>query len=207
MRSSKVTIVKIGGSIAQTPRRAGWLDALAAWGGRCVIVPGGGPFADCVRHAQATMGFSDEIAHRLALIAMGQSGLALAAHSEAFTTAESRDELDRALSAGRFPVWLPAKMVLEAPGIPASWEVTSDSLAAWLAGTCGASRLLLIKSCDLAAPVSASELAAKKIVDPTFPSFAGRSHAEVWLAGPASLAGAAPLLQSGRMPGSIVTLS
>ncbi|MCI0467747.1 MAG: dihydroneopterin aldolase [Beijerinckiaceae bacterium] len=206
MRSSKVTIVKFGGSIALTPQRAKWLDALASWGGPLILVPGGGPFADCVRQAQGAMGFSGKAAHQLALVAMGQYGIALAAHSAAFTAASSRGELDRALSAGRIPVWLPEKMVLAAQDVPASWEVTSDSLAAWLAGRYGAGRLLLIKSCDLAAPAPASELAAKKIVDPMFPRFAASSHAEVWLAGPASLAGAAPLLQSGKMPGSIVTL-
>ncbi len=205
--SSCVTIVKLGGSLAHTPQIPAWLDALAAWDGPLVLVPGGGAFADCVRAAQGAMGFNDTAAHRMALMAMGQFGIALAAYSAAFTLAASCDELDRALSAGEIPVWLPEKMVLGALDVPACWEVTSDSLAAWLAWTYGAHRLLLVKASDLAAPGSLRDLAADKIVDPLFPRFAAQAQVEVWLAGPASLAGAASILQRGGMPGVRVALS
>jgi 5-(aminomethyl)-3-furanmethanol phosphate kinase len=205
-KSLSVTIVKLGGSLAYTPHTAAWLEALAAWGGPLILVPGGGPFADCVQTAQGAMGFNDMAAHRMALMAMGQFGIALAAYSEAFTLAASRDELDSALSAGTIPVWLPERMVLGASDVPACWEVTSDSLAAWLAWTYGARRLLLIKASDLAAPGSARDLAADNIVDPFFPRFVAQCDAEVWLAGPASLAGAASILQRGGMPGIRVPL-
>jgi aspartokinase-like uncharacterized kinase len=205
-KSLSVTIVKLGGSLAYTPHTAAWLEALAAWGGPLILVPGGGPFADCVRTAQAAMGFNDKAAHRMALNAMGQFGIALAAYSDAFTLAASRGELDSALSVGEIPVWLPEKMVLGASDVPACWEVTSDSLAAWLAWTYGARRLLLIKASDLAAPGSAHDLAADNIVDPLFPRFVAQSDAEVWLAGPASLAGAASILQTGGIPGIRVPL-
>jgi 5-(aminomethyl)-3-furanmethanol phosphate kinase len=204
--SSSVAIVKLGGSIARTRQCSAWLEALAAWGGPLILVPGGGVFADCVRAAQGAMGFSDTAAHRMALMAMGQFGIALAAYSDAFALAASREELDSALSAGEVPIWLPEKMVLGASDVPKCWEVTSDSLAAWLAWTYGARRLLLIKASDLAAPGSVRDLAADKIVDPLFPRFAAQSHAEVWLAGPTSLAGAASILQRGGMPGIRVAL-
>jgi len=205
-KSPCVTIVKLGGSLAHTPQFAHWLEALAAWGGPLILVPGGGAFADCVRVAQGTMGFNDTAAHRMALNAMGQFGIAIAAHSDAFTLAASRHDLDSALSAGEIPVWLPEKMVLGALDVPACWEVTSDSLAAWLAWTYRARRLLLIKASDLAAPGTVRDLATDKIVDPLFPRFAAQSHAEVWLAGPGSLAGASFILQRGGMPGIRVAL-
>ncbi|MGH6864272.1 MAG: dihydroneopterin aldolase, partial [Methylocella sp.] len=171
----RVTIVKLGGSLAYTPHRAAWLEALAAWGGPLILVPGGGPFADCVRTAQGAIGFNDTAAHRMALKAMGQFGIALAAYSDAFTPAASRDELASALSAGTIPVWLPETMVLGASDVPKCWEVTSDSLAAWLAWIFGARQILLIKSRDLEAPVSAQDLVADKFVDPLFPRFAAQS--------------------------------
>lgn len=205
-KSPCVTIVKLGGSLAHTPQFAHWLEALAAWGGPLILVPGGGAFADCVRAAQGAMGFNDTAAHRMALNAMGQFGIAIAAHSDAFTLAASRHDLDSALSAGEIPVWLPEKMVLGALDVPACWEVTSDSLAAWLAWTYRARRLLLIKASDLAAPGTVRDLATDKIVDPLFPRFAAQSHAEVWLAGPGSLAGAAFILKRGGMPGIRVAL-
>src|SRR5262249_34381680 len=55
-----------------------WIDAVAAGAGRVVVVPGGGPFADAVRTAQARMGFDDRAAHRMALLAMDQYCYALA---------------------------------------------------------------------------------------------------------------------------------
>jgi aspartokinase-like uncharacterized kinase len=201
-----VTIVKLGGSLAYTPHCAAWLDVLAAWGSPLILVPGGGPFADCVRAAQAAMGFGDATAHRAALLAMEQFGAALAAHANVFALAGSRDELAGALRAGQIPVWLPSRMVLAAPEVPETWDVTSDSLAAWLAGILGAPRLLLIKSCDVEAPVSAHKLAADKIVDPMFPPFAEQSKAEAWVAGPASLNGVAGILQCGGIPGTKVAI-
>ena len=201
-----MTIVKLGGSLAQTPQCPAWLEALAAWGGPLILVPGGGPFADCVRAAQAVMRFDDRAAHRMALLAMEQTGIAIAAHSRAFAVSASGDDMDRLLRAGKIPVWLPAKMVLTAPDVPETWDMTSDSLAAWLAGILGADRLLLIKSRGLTATAAVQDLAASQIVDPLFPRFAAQSRAEVWLAGPASLAGALTLWQSGGMPGTKVAV-
>ncbi len=202
--SSKLTVVKLGGSLAYMPQRAAWLDILEKWAGSLILVPGGGPFADGVRTAQSAMGFGDFTAHRMALIAMGQYGVALAAHSDAFMLASGRAELDRVLGCGKIPVWLPENMVLAAEAVPASWEVSSDSLAAWLAGIYGACRLLLIKSLDIDS-CSVDELAVRKIVDPAFPGYAAKARAAVWVAGPLSLAGAATLLADGCMPGSVVT--
>lgn len=202
-----LTIVKLGGSLAFAPERVAWLDALAKWGGPLILVPGGGPFASCVRLAQNAMGFSDSAAHRMALMAMEQFGIALSAHSDAFVAANSLSEMESLLHCGRIPIWLPQRMALDAADVPASWEVTSDSLAAWLAWACGARRMLLIKSLDLKAPVSAGDLAVRKIVDPAFPRFAAKSQAEVWVAGPASLAGALAALQRGGLPGTMITVA
>jgi 5-(aminomethyl)-3-furanmethanol phosphate kinase len=199
-----VTIVKLGGSLACSPPRKVWLDALITWGGPFILVPGGGPFANCVRVAQDHMGFSDAAAHRMALLAMEQFAVGLAAYSDRFSLAASREEIESVLNTGNIPVWLASEMALAAPDVPVSWDMTSDSLAAWLAGTLRARRLLLVKSRDPAAAVSVHEIAADKIVDPLFPHFAARSQAEIWLAGPASLPRALQILQSGGMPGIAV---
>lgn len=194
----------MGGSLAGGPECKAWLDLLAGWGDPLILVPGGGLFADCIRSAQALMGLDDATAHRLALIAMGQFGIALAAHSGSFAPATTKEEIDGALMRGTVPVWLPEKMASGAQDLPASWDVTSDSLAAWLARAVAARRLLLIKSIDVAADASACDLAAAKIVDPAFPYFAAGAGAGVWICGPAALAAARSRLQSGGLPGTIV---
>ena len=200
-----LVVAKLGGSLADSPQREAWLAALAASARPLILVPGGGPFARAVRAAQASMRFDDIAAHRLALLAMEQFGVVLAAHSDRYALASSRRDIEAAIEAGRIPVWLPSAMTLAAPEIPASWDATSDSLAAWLAGAFAARRLLLIKSCDLAGPVSLDRLAAANIVDPLFPRFAVRSGAVISVAGPASLPFAKAVFQSGETPGARVT--
>ena len=73
-------VVKLGGSLQSFPGLRDWVRLIAEQGGgRVVLVPGGGQFADAVRAAQRTAGFDDRTAHGMALFAMEQYGLMLAA--------------------------------------------------------------------------------------------------------------------------------
>src|SRR3954469_14502941 len=119
------TVVKLGGSHAFSEHLAGWVGAIADCAGHVIVVPGGGPFADAVRAAQPKMGFDDGAAHHMALLAMEQYGCALASGRKGFSLAETRAAIDRALALRKVPVWLPTRMVLAAPEIPSSWDVTS----------------------------------------------------------------------------------
>lgn len=166
-------LVKLGGSLSYDPSLRSWLDVLASMGGgRVIIVPGGGPFADLVRDAQHHWDFDDEAAHRMALHAMQQNGLLLAALCPALLPAESEEDLRAVLSKGKTALWLPLSMTQGNPYLDANWSVSSDSIAAWLAGHLNAERLILIKSCRLpGTPFDASALAAGGIVDRAFPKF------------------------------------
>lgn len=179
------TIIKLGGSFAFSADLGEWIAAIAGCAGRAVLVPGGGPFADVVRAAQAQMGFGDRAAHRMALLAMEQYGCAIQSLHRALLPADSLDSIRRGLADGRVPVWLPTKMALDAGEIPQSWEVTSDSLAAWLAGKIGAERLLLIKRVDPAcATMPAADLAARGVVDKAFANFLAASGVRAFMVGP-----------------------
>src|SRR3954465_16072595 len=140
MRGRNLTVIKLGGSHAFAAHLTDWIEAIPALAGRIVVVPGGGPFADAVRDAQSKMGFGDEAAHHMALLAMEQYGCALAGLNRACVLADSLAAIGRALAEEQVPGWLPSRMALAANDIPCSWDVTSDSLAAWLAGGLGASR-------------------------------------------------------------------
>jgi aspartokinase-like uncharacterized kinase len=205
-RHSNLTIVKIGGSLLGSPDLDAWLSVILQSGASVVIVPGGGPFADTVREAQRTIGFDDRTAHHMALLAMDQVAVLLASRSGNAVLATSRAEIDDALTHGRVPVWLPSAMAVSAADLPASWDVTSDSLAAWLAGALAAPRLLLVKSCDVAGPITAQGLADAGIVDSQFPDYAQKAAAEIHIAGPAALAGAGDMVRWDVMPGSAVAL-
>ncbi|PZP61719.1 MAG: hypothetical protein DI596_04700 [Azospira oryzae] len=166
-------VVKLGGSLAGEAVLRDWLEMLAGYGGgQVVIVPGGGPFADQVREAQDGWRFDDGTAHRMALLAMEQYGLMLTGICPELVPADSRQELLGALRAGRVAVWLPTKMALAADEIPHSWDVTSDSLAAWLANHVSAERLVLVKPFAPAQlEIEAEEMSRRGMVDRAFPAF------------------------------------
>lgn len=191
-------VVRIGGSFAGSAHLPAWLDAIAARAGRIVVVPGGGPFADAVRAAQPDMGFDDRAAHRMALLAMEQYGAALASLRTGWIVASSAAGIRRALADGKVPVWAPSRMVLCAKDVPWSWDVTSDSLAAWLAGRIGAGHLLLVKHVEPDADeLWAADLVARGIVDPAFPGFVRSSGVAAFMAGPSGHAAIDSDMRSG----------
>jgi 5-(aminomethyl)-3-furanmethanol phosphate kinase len=176
--------VKLGGSQAKGSHIKDWLTAIEAEAGSIVIVPGGGPFADAVRTAQTSMGYDDRAAHVMALMAMAQFGCALQSLNPALSLAASRSAILRALKERKVPVWSPEQMA-RAAALPETWDLTSDSLAAWLAGALGAGRLLLIKHGRFdTETVDAHDLAARGVLDPLFPRYLKESGARAWLAGP-----------------------
>jgi aspartokinase-like uncharacterized kinase len=57
-------------------------------------------------------------------------------------------EMSAALASRRIPVLAPYAWFRRADPLPHSWEVTSDSIAAWIARAIAASRLVLVKPPD-----------------------------------------------------------
>lgn len=179
-----LSVVKVGGSLVGDSER---LRALLA---ECTtknvaIVPGGGPFADAVRTAQSALGFDDALAHRLALDAMGRMAEVFCSLEPRLTRAASLETVADALARGRSVVWDPAALKAGCPGIPESWEVTSDSLALWLATRLGAGRCIVEKSAPVPA-ADAAALAAMGLVDAAFPRFAAAFPGEIVVRGPES---------------------
>lgn len=196
-------VVKLGGSLLGSPELPRWLELLAQHGdGRIVIVPGGGVFADAVREAQVKSGVADAAAHRLAVLAMDQYGLLLNAMCPALATAASELELSQRSWQHRAIVWLPSQMVLADDGIPQSWEVTSDSLAAWLAGRLKARRLVLVKSLAPQQLRGTGEmLLRQQVIDHEFPHFVSERSFECWVTSRHALDDFAQALQHGGGPG------
>src|SRR5256886_10531167 len=69
----------------------------------------------------------------------------LAARLPGAVLVEQQAEIAAARQAGRLPVLAPYRWVRAADPLPHTWEITSDSIAAWLAGMLGARRIVLIK--------------------------------------------------------------
>jgi dihydroneopterin aldolase len=199
-------VIKIGGSLAGSPALRSWLSA--ATGPRkqpLVIVPGGGPFADAVRRAQAEQAFDDRTAHRMALLAMEQYGLMLCALAPGLVPAASTDAILAAQRGGEVPVWMAAAMTEDAPGLAPNWDTTSDSLAAWLARRIGAKVLLLVKSAAVPkGAASAEDLARCGLVDPAFPALVRGGGFAVHCLGPGDRDALARGLAEGLLPGLAV---
>jgi dihydroneopterin aldolase len=194
-------VVKIGGSTAGATELGQWIAALAGSSLPLVIVPGGGPFADQVRDAQKRMGFSDKAAHAMAILAMEQVGHVIIDRHERLVPARSVAEIEQALEHEKIPVWLPSPMALSATDIPVSWDITSDSLAAWLAEKIGAEALLLIKQSDaFGSGDTVASLTDNGIVDAAFASMLP-ANVDFHLAGPRDAATASATLGAGRLPG------
>lgn len=166
-------VVKIGGSLAASADLTRWIEMIAAAGaGRVVLVPGGGPWADRVREMQRAENLDERTAHRLALRAMEHFGQILVEMNPRLAAAKDGGAIRAALGAGRIAVWMPHDMAIGDSAIPESWEVTSDSLAAWLARELGASRLVLVKSLPaIELQPSLEAMARLGWVDPRFPEF------------------------------------
>ena len=197
----KGIVVKLGGSTAGHDEMKVWIAALAGSSLPLVIVPGGGPFADQVRSAQKGMGFSDAAAHAMAILAMDQFGHVIMDSHKRFSAARSIEEIEQASAVGKIPVWLPSALATPAQDIPASWEITSDSLAAWLAGKLGAEALLLVKqSRAFTGDDGVADLMARGIVD-TYLAAMLPAATGLYVAGPQDAGTAAATLSSGRIPG------
>ena len=178
-------VVKLGGSLALSAQLKGWLAVLAHYGrGRLVIVPGGGLFADTVRELQPTIGFDDATAHQMGVLAMEQYGLMLAGMQSGLVPAGTVAQIKCLLHDKLIPVWMPSQMINGGSSIPQNWSVTSDSLSAWLADTCQAQQLILVKSVVLDSPaLTASKLVQLGIIDSAFPSFIHQGEFDVHVLG------------------------
>ena len=141
-------VVKLGGALLARPEH--FEATLAAIGAaaatrRLLVVPGGGPFADAVREVDRHLHLSDDAAHWMAVLAMDQHAHLVAARAAGGVVVAEPREIDPALDAGSIPVLAPYRWLREADPLPHSWTVTSDSIAAWIAGQVGARHLVLVK--------------------------------------------------------------
>jgi 5-(aminomethyl)-3-furanmethanol phosphate kinase len=186
-----LTVVKVGGGLGDSAL-PGLCTALGELGERhpLLVVPGGAGFADAVRDADCRFRLRAATSHRMAILGMEQFGWLL---SDLIPGAVRCAGLPQ-VRAGRTTVLLPAGLPLDR--LPASWEVTSDSIAAWVAGRIGAGRLVLLKAVDglfadwpprgePLARLTVAELAALQAggVDAYLPTVLEGAQFETWVVG------------------------
>ena len=181
---ARTIVVKLGGSVVRSPELPAWLDAVTALSQPVIVVPGGGALADEVRACQTSLGFGDDAAHRMALLAMDQLAWAIAGLRQGFEVGATEADLRDALSRGLVTVWAPYALIAGRTDVEESWRLTSDSLALWLAASIGAARCYLIKSIlRQSARLSAEQLARDGVVDHAFPAMLKDAGVSTFLLG------------------------
>jgi aspartokinase-like uncharacterized kinase len=140
--------------------------------------------ADEVRACQTSLGFGDDAAHRMALLAMDQLAWAIAGLRPGFAVGATEADLTAACARGTVAVWAPYTLVAGRTDLEESWRLTSDSLALWLAASIGAARCYLIKSIlRQSARLSAEQLARDGVVDHAFPAMLKDAGVSTFLLG------------------------
>jgi aspartokinase-like uncharacterized kinase len=161
----RLTIVKIGGGLTDTPGALASVAASLAETGRrhrILVVPGGGPFADAVREFERRESLSADAAHWMAILAMDQYAHVLAERIDGAVLLDEPGAIGFALGASGVAVLAPYRWMRAADVLPHSWEATSDSVAAFIAGALDAERLVLVKP--------RNDGAGPEMVDPCFAS-------------------------------------
>lgn len=144
------TVLKIGGSLGRSKKLAELMHRLSELGSRhgILVVPGGGVFADAIRNYDRQFGLDRHASHWMAILAMDQYGHLISSLIQNSERVQGLTDARKVLAQGRVPVLLPYALLYQSDAIPSSWDVTSDSIAAWVAGLAGAQQLILLKRVD-----------------------------------------------------------
>jgi len=143
-------VLKVGGSLAKDPASLTSLCqelSVLAKNHRILIVPGGGEFADTVRKFDKTYSLSGMVAHKMAILAMDQYGFFLSDITPNSYVSHSLKEISNSAK-GKLPIFLPSKLMFREDPLEHSWDVTSDTIAAYIAGLLHAEKLVLVTDVD-----------------------------------------------------------
>jgi len=168
-------VIKLGGSLMAANTLLDCLNRIEQQyqGQAVVIVAGGGAFAEQVRIAQQIWQFDDYTAHAMALLAMQQTAWLVKGLKADFELVHSVHTIQQ--RPPKMMIWLPNLNELNHAGVPATWDISSDSLAAWLANTLLADELIVLKSAVIDATLSLQQLSEQGVIDKAFCQFVANS--------------------------------
>ena len=151
----------------------------------CLILTGGGATADVVRDWSRVHQLPDETAHWLAIASLDLNRQLL--ESLLFwRSISTRAEFHRMTQREPIPLLLDVNTFVKAEEptsdrpLPHTWEVTSDSLAAWTALCWPARELVLLKSIPVPTGLTAQAASEQNLVDPYFPQLAKDLECTSW---------------------------
>jgi len=172
-------VIKLGGSLLNLPHLADAVTTVLSQRAdqHCLIVAGGGAVADVVREWSRVHPLDDETAHQLAISGMELSRRLLE-RLLGFRSVASREAAFQTWKYDAAPLLLEVEPFVTAEeaesglSIPHNWDVTSDSLAGWIATRWPADEFVLLKSIPTPHRISAAGAAVAELVDTYFPQLA-----------------------------------
>jgi len=144
-------VIKVGGSLAENPAT---LKALCtrlseiAEKHSITVVPGGGKFADVVREFDQRYALSADISHRMAILGMDQFGLLLSRIIPNSCATYLLSDAVQFSEVKVVPIFLPSRLMFQDDQLEPSWDVTSDSIAAYVASRLNADKVILVTDVD-----------------------------------------------------------
>lgn len=208
-----LTVVKVGGGLARVAGDAALVRlcrtlAEAAAVHPLLVVPGGGDFANAVRDHDRRFHLDAATADRMAVLGMDQFGWLLADLIPGAAVSTDVRAARAQAREGRVALLLPAGALARETPLERTWGVTSDSIAAWVAGVAGAGRLVLVKGVDVPrAKVTLDALSVElpALVDDYFSRALRSASVEAWLVDGRHPERLLTLLRDGHTAGTLIS--
>jgi 5-(aminomethyl)-3-furanmethanol phosphate kinase len=215
-------VIKIGGSLSRGNALSRLCKQIEILGKsrHLLIIPGGGDFADLVRKVYTQYSLSATAAHFMAVLAMDQYGYLLSQLIPHSILIRDWLALNPDSWENKVAIMLPSEWMIHHDPLPHSWDITSDSIAAWVAAQSDCRRLILLKDVDglwaqsdekpgykaLISEMTLAQLSRHAGgVDPYLWRILKSSAIETWLVNGAHPERLAELLEDGRTRGTRIT--
>ena len=137
-----VTVVKIGGSLFPEYIKE-LCEHLTKSEEKIVLVNGGGSLTNDIREFNKIFQFSNDINHWNAIKCMDIIGSFIAEENENIVPIRSLEEIEKIHKINKTPLLLTYELMKKEDPLKHSWDVTSDSIACWVANKINAKLLIL----------------------------------------------------------------
>ncbi len=171
----QIILCKVGGSLLDWEELPSRLQQfLNQLNSPVVLLAGGGKCADIVRRWDQLFNLGEEFSHQLAIESMSLTASLLTTIVPKSCLVKNQKQLEAAFINGQIPVldaagWLEQLEATAPVKLPHTWNITSDSIALWLAAEIGMERLILLKSVNYPVGINLKTASSKGLIDVGFP--------------------------------------
>ena len=173
--------IKIGGSLLGNKKLTHFLKLIVKQKKKCVLIPGGGIFADTVRQQQRKLKFNNLTAHNLSVLSMLQVGYILQSKITNYCEIISNvNQLSYSKNHNVY-IWNPEQEITRKKNVQTNWDMTSDTIALKVSKQINSNVLIIVKSCEISGEKAkiepyklnvdtAIELSKINVLDKAFPT-------------------------------------